>query len=273
MTSGVLFFDAAACGYLAAALGFLFSLVLSRSGLERLGRLALVLSFLAHTAGLIARGATLGALPVTTTYESLLFYGWVFAFGYLVLFLFSGTAVAWRRAVGAIVSLAVVVAMALASSPLRAPDIQPLAPVLRSHWLALHVGFTFAGEGFFAVAFAASLLFLVAGRKRARSEARLEQLDLLSYRAVAIGFPLFTLGGLFFGAIWAKHAWGRYWGWDPKETFMLVTWLVYVAYLHLRSRRNWRGRRAAWVAVLGFLLALFTFAGVNFLLQGLHSYV
>ena len=152
-------------------------------------------------------------------------------------------------------------------------------PALQSHWLILHVSFTFIGEGFFAVSFACSLVFLVLerrSRKRpgvtiARTSSH-ERLDALSYRTVAIGFPFFTLGGLFFGAIWAKHAWGRYWGWDPKETFMLVTWLVYVLYLHVRLRHGWHGRRAAWIAVVGFLLALFTFAGVNYLVRGLHSY-
>jgi ABC-type transport system involved in cytochrome c biogenesis permease subunit len=99
-----------------------------------------------------------------------------------------------------------------------------------------------------------------------------EMLDEVSYRAVAIGYPVFTLGGLIFAMIWAKSAWGRYWFWDPKETWALIAWLVYTAYLHLRISRGWEGRKAAWVAVIGFGVILFTLVGVNLLIVGLHSY-
>lgn len=100
----------------------------------------------------------------------------------------------------------------------------------------------------------------------------IELLDEISYRAVAIGYPIFTLGGLIFAMIWAKQAWGRYWFFDPKETWALIAWLVYSAYLHLRISRGWEGRRSAWMAVLGFGVVLFTLVGVNLLIVGLHSY-
>ncbi len=99
-----------------------------------------------------------------------------------------------------------------------------------------------------------------------------ELLDEISYRAVAIGYPIFTLGGLIFAMLWAKEAWGRYWFFDPKETWALIAWLVYSAYLHLRISRGWEGRRSAWIAVLGFGVVLFTLVGVNLLIVGLHSY-
>ncbi len=99
-----------------------------------------------------------------------------------------------------------------------------------------------------------------------------ELLDEISYRAVAIGYPIFTLGGLIFAMIWAKEAWGRYWFWDPKETWALIAWLVYSAYLHFRITAGWEGRRSAWLAVLGFGVILFTLVGVNLLIVGLHSY-
>jgi len=99
-----------------------------------------------------------------------------------------------------------------------------------------------------------------------------ELLDEISYRAVAIGYPIFTLGGLIFAMIWAKEAWGRYWAWDPKETWALIAWLVYSAYLHFRISKGWEGRPAAWLAVLGFGVVLFTLVGVNLLIVGLHSY-
>lgn len=99
-----------------------------------------------------------------------------------------------------------------------------------------------------------------------------ELLDEISYRAVAIGYPVFTLGGLVFAMIWAKEAWGRYWFWDPKETWALISWLVYSGYLHLRINRGWLGRPSAWTAVVGFGVILFTLIGVNLLIVGLHSY-
>ena len=99
-----------------------------------------------------------------------------------------------------------------------------------------------------------------------------ETLDEITYKSVAVGFPIFTLGGLIFGAIWANQAWGVYWSWDPKETWSLITWFIYAFYLHARFLRGWRGRKIAMVAVMGFVAVIFTYLGVNLLLSGLHSY-
>lgn len=99
-----------------------------------------------------------------------------------------------------------------------------------------------------------------------------ETLDEITYKSIAIGFPIFTLGGLIFGAIWADQAWGVYWSWDPKETWSLITWFVYAFYLHSRMIRGWRGKKVAIVAVIGFVAVIFTYLGVNLLLSGLHSY-
>lgn len=99
-----------------------------------------------------------------------------------------------------------------------------------------------------------------------------EMLDEITYKSIAIGFPVFTLGGLIFGAIWADQAWGKYWTWDPKETWSLITWFFYAFYLHSRLMRGWRGKKVSIVAVLGFLAVIFTYLGVNLLLSGLHSY-
>jgi cytochrome c-type biogenesis protein CcsB len=129
------------------------------------------------------------------------------------------------------------------------------------------VSVTLLGEAFFAVAFVASILFLSAD-----AEEKKEKLDALAYRAVAVGFPLFTLGGLVFGMVWAYRAWGRYWAWDPKEVWSLITWFVFALYLHTRIVMGWKGKRSAWIAIAGFLAALFTYFGVNYLLSGLHSY-
>jgi cytochrome c-type biogenesis protein CcsB len=273
MTDGAPFFDASAVAYIVSFFALLIGWILQRSWFQRVGIGALAAGFLSQSFGLVLRGLALGGFPVTSTYESLVFYAWVFALGYLAMLLLGLLREQLRSMTGTAVALLAVLCMALAGSPLRSPDVVPLVPALRSHWLALHVSLVFVGEGFFAVAFVAGLAYLCASRRGSSTRRELlERLDSLSYRSIAIGFPFFTLGGLFFGMIWAKHAWGRYWGWDPKETFMLVTWLVYVLYLHVRIQRNWRGRRTAWIAVLGFILALFTFAGVNFLIRGLHSY-
>ena len=99
-----------------------------------------------------------------------------------------------------------------------------------------------------------------------------EDLDEISYRAIAIGFPIFTLGGLIFAMIWADIAWGRFWGWDPKEVWALITWLFYSAYLHFRLSRGWQGFKSSWLAVIGFVIVLFTLVGVNLIIAGLHSY-
>ncbi len=99
-----------------------------------------------------------------------------------------------------------------------------------------------------------------------------EDLDEINYRAIAIGFPIFTLGALIFAMIWAAEAWGRFWGWDPKEVWALITWLFYSAFLHLRLSRGWQGSRSAWLSVIGFIVVMFTLIGVNLVIAGLHSY-
>ncbi|WP_248925381.1 cytochrome c biogenesis protein CcsA [Paenibacillus hamazuiensis] len=99
-----------------------------------------------------------------------------------------------------------------------------------------------------------------------------EDVDEISYRAIAIGYPIFTLGALVFAMIWAQEAWGRFWGWDPKEVWALITWLFYAAYLHLRLSRGWQGKKSSWLAVLGFVVVMFTLVGVNLVIAGLHSY-
>ncbi len=158
-------------------------------------------------------------------------------------------------------------------------DIKPLVPALQSYWMKIHVPMNFIGYGSFAVACGAGLAYLVRHRIEHRNpESRLlrvfpslEQLDQLAYKAVAIGFPAFTLATIL-GAAWAAEAWGGYWSWDPKETWALIVWLVYGAYLHARISHGWHGRALAWWAVAGFLVTVFCFLGVNMYLSGLHSY-
>ena len=164
-------------------------------------------------------------------------------------------------------TLVCIVLLALSSSPLAPQSVQPPIPALRSLWLALHVAFSFAGEAFFVVSFAAGISWFIARRPEAR-----EDLDRLVATSIGIGYPVFTAGALIFGAVWAETAWGSWWSWDPKETWALVTWLVYTAYLHVRLVRKVRGAWSAALAIAGFAAAAFTFFGVNYLLSGFHSY-
>jgi cytochrome c-type biogenesis protein CcsB len=149
---------------------------------------------------------------------------------------------------------------------------------LQSNWLTAHVITCFLGYAAFALAFSLSLLYLLKSRGGEGAggflETRLPSSSLLddySYRLIAVGFPMLTLG-IITGAAWANEAWGSYWSWDPKETWSLIIWLIYAAYLHARLARGWQGRRAAWLSVFGFAATLFCYLGVNLFLSGLHSY-
>ena len=158
-------------------------------------------------------------------------------------------------------------------------EIKPLVPALQSYWMKIHVPMNFVGYGSFAVACGAGMAYLVRYRLEANGGTAkvlavfpsLEQLDQLAYKAVAVGFPAFTLATIL-GAAWAAEAWGGYWSWDPKETWALIVWLVYGAYLHARVSHGWHGKALAWWAVAGFLVTIFCFLGVNMYLSGLHSY-
>jgi len=215
-----------------------------------------------HTAALIVRTVESGHAPFTNMYESLSFLAWA-----------SVLAFVWidRKyripKIGPYLMLIAVGLVALASSPLMPKDATPLVPALQSYWLWLHVSVTLLGEAFFAVAFITSIMYLAAKTPEKKAE-----MDSVSYRCVAVGFPLFTLGGLVFGMVWAYKAWGTYWSWDPKEVWSLITWFVFALYLHTRIVMGWKGKRSAIIAIIGFLAALFTYFGVNYLLSGLHSY-
>lgn len=149
--------------------------------------------------------------------------------------------------------------------------VRPLIPALQNNLLlSLHVGFAIIAYGAACVSFGAAVLYLVKPMMRRLPLPREEVLDDVGYRAAVVTFPLLTIM-IVLGSVWAETAWGRYWGWDPKETAALVTWLVYGAFLHARVVRDWRGRRAAWLLVLGFLTVLFAYFGNHFF-GGLHSY-
>jgi ABC-type transport system involved in cytochrome c biogenesis permease subunit len=255
-------FTAAFVLYVASLVVYFSSLFARRETWAKAAFVLAVAGFAGHTAALVLRTFASGHAPFTNMYESLSFLSWSVV---LAVILFGRTPRVPRLA--PYLMLITVALVALASSPLMPKDATPLVPALQSYWLWLHVSVTLLGEAFFAVAFVAGLLYLFADADEKR-----DRLDALAYRAVAVGFPLFTLGGLVFGMVWAYRAWGRYWGWDPKEVWSLITWFVFALYLHTRIVMGWKGKRSAWIAIIGFLAALFTYFGVNYILSGLHSY-
>ncbi|MPN40494.1 Cytochrome c biogenesis protein CcsA [bioreactor metagenome] len=184
----------------------------------------------------------------------------------------AGFLFAWRYRTDSILNMAMFIALLLlifVRVKYAAPN--PLVPALQqSTLLSIHVASAVVAYGTLTIGFGAAILYLVQNRRAVRWLPELAILDSISYRAVVIGFPFLTLV-ILLGALWADIAWGRYWGWDPKETASLVTWLIYAAYIHARVMRGWRGARTALLLIIGFAAILLTFFG-NYIFSGLHAY-
>ncbi len=256
------FFTASFAIYFASALFYLAFLFGKKPARAKAGFALAIAGLAIHTIALLLRTFQSGHAPFTNMYESLSFLAYASVLAFVII-----EAKFKVPKVGAVLMLIVIGIMALASSPLMPKEATPLVPALQSYWLWLHVSVTLLGEAFFAVAFITSIMYL-----QTKDPEKKERMDSVSYRCVSIGFPLFTLGGLVFGMVWAEKAWGTYWSWDPKEVWSLITWFVFALYLHTRIVMGWKGKRSAIIVILGFLAALFTFFGVNYLLSGLHSY-
>ena len=239
---------------------------------ESLSRVALVLQaagFVLHTAALICRGIGAGRLPMTNQYEFATSFAWGLT---LVSLIF---VVKFRFPVlGAFA--APVTFLVIGYAAMQSKEVRELMPALRSRWLAFHVSTVIVAYGAFGVSFVLALIYLLRDRVAPGGflDSHIPQsdkLDMIGYRSVSLGL-LFLTFTIVTGAIWAEQAWGSYWSWDPKETWSLVTWIVYAAYLHLRLRRGWRGKPAAVFAAIGFVCVMFTYIGVNTFLPGIHSY-
>ncbi len=261
-----LFFTVAFGIYFLSMVGYFFFVSSKKEVLGRWSSWGTGIGLIFHTIAIIIRFGKSGFAPMTNMYESLSFLVWVLVFAFLIF-----ERIYSLRSLGAVVLPVVFALMAFASSPIIPKDVTPLVPALQSYWLALHVSFSLIGYAFFAIASGVGVIYLLEERFN-WTKFSSSKLDDICYKAVAVGFPIFTLGGLIFGAIWAQKAWGRYWGWDPKEVWTLITWVVFALYLHTRLTWGWKGKRSAWIAVVGFVAALFTYFGVNYLLSGLHSY-
>jgi cytochrome c-type biogenesis protein CcsB len=257
----------------------------SSSKADRIGRWALlvtVVGALIHTASIAVRALAVDAVPWSNMYEFASVAGLVGVLAFV--------AVIWRlpalRYLGGFILLPVILMMFLAGTVLYSKA-QPLVPALQSYWLAIHVTLVSIAEGALMTSAVLTVLYLVKARHDKLSvqpdyepgaigtlAAKLpaaEALDKAAYRVVAFSFPLYTVA-IICGAIWAEAAWGRYWGWDPKETWAFIVWVVYAGYLHARATAGWKGRAAAWINLLGFGAITFNFLVVNIVVSGLHSY-
>jgi cytochrome c-type biogenesis protein CcsB len=259
-----------------AAFLYIFAWVFKKEIAGRVGTWVAFLGMVGNLAGIILRWIEsyqmgIGHAPLSNLYESLVFFAMTITVIYLVVEHKYG-----NRIIGAFAIPLAFLAIAYASlSPNINDKIQPLIPALKSNWLIAHVVTCFIGYAAFAIAFGVSIMYIIKGGT-IREEGVLSRLpdnkvlDELTYQLIMFGF-LFLTGGIITGAVWANSAWGRYWGWDPKETWSLITWFVYSTLIHARMMRGWHGKRIAFLSILGFMAVIFTYFGVN-LLPGLHSY-
>ena len=260
---------------------YFFYVAVKKPALSKLAIRMQCFTILVHTAAIILRGIAMARLPMANQYEFSTAFSWALALVSLIFILKFNFPV-----LGAFASPVTLLLAAYAGlnklNELKviaangADSIKNLMPALRSSWLGIHVSTVIVAYGAFGVSFVLSIMFLLRDRMKANGfwDAHIpkrEKLDTISYRCVSLGMMFLTVT-IGFGGIWAENAWGSYWTWDPKETWALITWVIYLVYLHLRIRKGWNGRTAAIFGVVGFVCVLFTYIGVNTLLPGLHSY-
>ena len=260
-----------------ASVNYVVALYGKRETIARIGTWICIAAAVVSTAAIGVRWAEsykmgIGRIPVTNLYESLVFFAWSVNLFYLL--------VEWKyrnRTLGAFVIPIAFGTMLFALT--NESSIQPLVPALQSYWLHAHVITCFVGYAAFAVSAGVAVMYLMKAKREERKVTggvaalfpSTKILDDLIYKSIIWGFPFLT-AGIITGAAWANYAWGTYWSWDPKETWSLIVWLVYAAFLHARVTRGWHGRRAAILSIVGFLATIFCYLGVNLVLSGLHSY-
>lgn len=259
--------------YCAATILYLWSVVSKSGGRVRGATAAAFLGLVAHTAAIVARGVEQHRPPFTNLFESLAFVAWALVAIYLLM---------ERRyritAMGVFVGLLAFTTI-VCGSVLPKDVSSSLLPALKSGWSTVHVVTSLIGWASFALAFGAAMGYMLQEHllkaKRATTVQRhlpsLDVMDHIAYKMVALGFAMLTLG-VITGSLWAQTAWGRYWQWDSKETWALITWLVYAAYLHVRIVQRWRSRWSNRLLVAGFICVLMTYLGVNCFSYGLHRY-
>lgn len=262
--------------YFFSALTYLTSFIFGKRQLDRAALVITVMGGTIHTAAIILRWIHsyrlgIGHAPLSNFYESLVFFSWAIVIVYLIMRKRYNNSL-----IGAVGIFFAFLPLAYASlSGKVIADIQPLIPALQSNWLISHVISSFLAYACFAISFGSSILYFLKLKSRSTFQRILPDLDFfddITYKMISIGFVLLTLG-IITGAAWADCAWGRYWGWDPKETWSLITWLIYGAFLHARLAGGWRGVKMSAISIVGFVAVIFTYLGVNYILSGLHSYL
>jgi len=260
-----------------ASVNYVVALYGKRETIARIGTWVCIAAAVVSTVAIGTRWAEsyrmgIGRIPVTNLYESLVFFAWSVNLFYLL--------VEWKYkswTFGAFVMPIAFGTMLFAFT--NESSIEPLVPALQSYWLHAHVITCFVGYAAFAVSAGVATMYLMKAKREKRKVTggvvalfpSTKILDDLVYKTIMWGFPFLT-AGIITGAAWANYAWGTYWSWDPKETWSLIVWLVYAAFLHARVTRGWHGRRAAILSIVGFLATIFCYLGVNLVLSGLHSY-
>ena len=260
----ILFFAVLGLYFLAVILQFAAA-AFKKEGLARASRLVFIGAFCLHTLFLVLRGVIARRLPLSNQFEFANAFAWGIA---LLLLVINGKLKAgWLNVVAMPAALLV-----LSYAALQPKEITELMPALRSAWFGIHIGSAVFSYSAFILAGCGGLRYLLTKKKAADAdELKLRQIDYLVYRLVGFGF-LFLTVVILSGAIWAEQAWSAFWTWDPKETWALITWIIYAIYLHLRLRRRKDASFLAWYVVIAVPVVFFTFAGVNTLLPGLHSY-
>lgn len=257
----VLFF-AALAAYFAATVLELGGAVFRKGAVTKAAWWIFTAGVVCNTAYLVIRGITAGRLPLSNQFEFATAFAW--GIGILLVGMQFKVKAEWIRT--AAIPMAFLI---LSYAALQPREITELMPALKSAWFGLHIGSAVFSYAAFVLAGCGGLRWLLQEKKA--SSASLAQIDYLCYRLVALGFLLLTVV-ILSGAIWAEQAWSAFWTWDPKETWALITWILYAIYLHLRMRRKLSGKVCAWFVVIAVPVVLFTFVGVNTLLPGLHSY-
>jgi len=252
---------------------YLIYLTVTKKTIERMGHYFLITGFSFHILATFVRYLKAGHTPITNSYEALSFFSLCIACFFLYI-----KKMYRMDILGCIILPALTTILVFAFA--FPAEIKPLPVVLNSYWLPVHAIFSFIGNAIFLISFFVSVIYLIAEKNikmkifspTAAKFPSLETLDSINYRCISYGFLFLTIG-IITGSIWASATWGSYWSWDPKETWSLITWIVYAILIHNRLTIGWRGKKTAYMMIIGFLSILITFFGVSFFLGGQHSYI
>jgi len=269
----LIFFRLALVFYLFGTVFYLSFLMNRKASFTRISLGVTGLGFLSHTLALFGRAFDAGYIPLTNLHEAMSFFSWALVLAFLL--------IEYQYRIHVLGSFLLPLSfISLISASALPAEIKKLDPLLQSAWLGIHVVLTILGAVAFSMAFVAGVMYLLQDSflKSKKFNAlyfklpSLDVLDDLNYRAIAFGFPLLTLG-LITGSIWAEYAWGSFWSTDPKQTWALITWFFYAAMLLGRMTIGWRAKKAAYLAIIGFVGVVFTFIGVNLLFEGRHVFL